>query len=133
MPFDDRSTSTPRVPQPRVTVDGGQAFRCPPGTSVLRAMIAAGRRDLPVGCRSGGCGVCRVRIDQGRYATKLMSKAQVSDTDRAAGIALACQVFPESDLELTALGPTKNSGRTPQQPRATASNPTPNSSIKGTA
>jgi ferredoxin len=67
-------------------------------------MVAAGRRDLPVGCRSGGCGVCRVRVDEGEYTVGPMSAAQVDAQDAAQGIALACRLFPTTDLRVTALG-----------------------------
>lgn len=77
---------------------------CPRGTSVLRAMVAAGLRHLPVGCRSGGCGVCRIRVDHGEYTLGRMSTAQVDDTAAANGIALACQLFPTSDLDVSPLG-----------------------------
>jgi ferredoxin len=87
-----------------VDIEGEGRIVCPPGTSVLRAMVAAGRRDLPVGCRSGGCGVCRVRVDEGEYTVGPMSAAQVDAQDAAEGIALACRLFPSTDLRVTALG-----------------------------
>lgn len=87
-----------------VDIEGEGRVVCPPGTSVLRAMVAAGRRDLPVGCRSGGCGVCRVRVDEGEYTVGPMSAAQVDAQDAAQGIALACRLFPSTDLRVTALG-----------------------------
>ncbi len=80
---------------------------CPRGTSVLRAMVAAGLRHLPVGCRSGGCGVCRIRVEHGEYTLGRMSATQVDDTAAAQGVALACQLFPTSDLRITPLRPTE--------------------------
>lgn len=80
------------------------AFTCRPGQSVLAAMSAAGARELPVGCRSGGCGVCRVQVLAGDFDCGLMSGAQISPEDRAQGVVLACQTFPRSDLRVRALG-----------------------------
>ena len=92
--------SGPRV----VEVAGQGAIVCPPGMSVLRAMVASGRGDLPLGCRSGGCGVCRVRVDHGDYTVGVMSAAQVDAEAAAQGIALACRLFPSTDLRVTHIG-----------------------------
>lgn len=90
----------------QVFVEGANAaFVCREHQSVLGAMTQAGQRCLQVGCRSGGCGVCRVQVTSGDFDTGLMSAAQVSGSDRRSGMALACQLFPRSDLHLRALGP----------------------------
>ena len=57
-------------------------------------------RRLPVGCRRGGCGVCRVRVLAGQYRSDLMSRSHVSAEDEAAGVVLACCIYPLSDLSL---------------------------------
>jgi CDP-4-dehydro-6-deoxyglucose reductase len=67
------------------------------------------RLPIRVGCRRGGCGVCRVRVLSGDYSTCKMSRAHVSDTDETARYALACCLFAESDLaiEPAFLGPRR--------------------------
>lgn len=55
---------------------------------------------LPVGCRRGGCGVCRVRITGGDYRSDTVSRAHVSEEDEAAGWTLACCIYPLSPLSL---------------------------------
>jgi len=82
----------------------GDVFPCRDDESVLAAMAAANRSTLQVGCRSGGCGVCRVQVLDGRYDTGLMSSDQVPACDRARGNALACKLFPRQNLRLRALG-----------------------------
>jgi len=57
-----------------------------------------------VGCRGGGCGVCRVKILSGDYALGLMSKEYVSDAQQKLGYALACRVYPLSDMEVLYVG-----------------------------
>ncbi len=69
-----------------------------PGERVLHAFVRAGERAIPVGCRGGGCGACRVVVLSGDYDTLVMSRAHVSVEEQALGVALACRVLPHSDL-----------------------------------
>lgn len=55
---------------------------------------------LPVGCRRGGCGVCRVQITKGDYRADQMSRAHVTAEEEASGLVLSCCVYPLSDLSL---------------------------------
>lgn len=89
-----------------ITVEGtADVFPCPPEKNVLKAMEQLGRKGIPVGCRGGGCGVCRVQVvNGGSYHTGKMSREQVSVDDEKKGICLACKLFPEADLELKVLG-----------------------------
>jgi ferredoxin len=61
-------------------------FDCARSESVLAAMGQAGARGLTVGCRNGGCGVCRVQVLAGDYETGQMSAAQISADDHARGV-----------------------------------------------
>jgi ferredoxin len=84
-----------------IEIAGGDVrFPCRADQSLLAAMMAAGHRALAVGCRSGGCGVCRVRILSGRFATGHMNRAVVTVADEQAGILLSCRTFPRSDIRL---------------------------------
>ncbi len=78
-------------------VDGSE-FLCPGDERLLVAMERTIGRIIPVGCRRGGCGVCRVRIVEGAYTSGPMSAAHVSSAEQDAGYALACCVYPASDL-----------------------------------
>lgn len=81
-------------------------FSCAADERLLVAMERARLMDfgagwehvIPVGCRRGGCGVCRVRILAGTYTTAPMSAVHVPAEDQAKGYALACCVYPQSDL-----------------------------------
>ncbi|MGR8949439.1 MAG: 2Fe-2S iron-sulfur cluster binding domain-containing protein [Gammaproteobacteria bacterium] len=89
--------------------DSTDSFTCDSGQNVLAAMEKLGRKGIPVGCRGGGCGICRVRVIGGAqidrdYRTLKMSKAQVPDADREQGIALACKLLPLADIEVQPLG-----------------------------
>lgn len=85
----------------RVTLDGPErVLACEAGQDVLNAAMRAGMSWLPVGCRGGGCGVCRVAVRSGTYETGKMSKRLVTSDDPAVVLALACKLYPRSDLEL---------------------------------
>ncbi len=75
-----------------------QGFRARSDISVLVAMERAGQRQIPVGCRGGGCGKCRIRVLQGDYFSKRMSRAWISPEQELEGTVLACRVFARSDL-----------------------------------
>ena len=88
-----------------VTVEGaGEGFTCPAEERVLLAMERQGFKAIPVGCRGGGCGACSVFVVEGRYRTRKMSRAQVSEAEEREGYALACRLIPESDLTLRLAG-----------------------------
>lgn len=89
-----------RVFEVRV-VDDPDVYRVRSGERVLLEVERDPRgTPIQVGCRGGGCGVCRVRVVSGEYRVGRMSRAHVSEADEAAGYALACRLYPLSDLVL---------------------------------
>lgn len=78
----------------------GERFACRQGDLLLIAMERAGKRAISVGCRKGGCGMCKVRVLTGTYETLPMSRAQVSEAEQHAGFALACRLRPTSALQI---------------------------------
>ncbi|PKO38702.1 MAG: ferredoxin [Betaproteobacteria bacterium HGW-Betaproteobacteria-6] len=98
----------------------GERFRCSPNESLLVGMERLGKKGIPVGCRGGGCGVCKVEITGGTYLKRVMSREYVSVEDEAADRVLACRVRPTSDITLKVLGKmAKNVCRTPVVASAT--------------
>ncbi|UCV07066.1 2Fe-2S iron-sulfur cluster-binding protein [Dechloromonas denitrificans] len=98
-----------------VIEETGESFRCSPQESLLVGMERLGKKGIPVGCRGGGCGVCKIEITAGTFQTRVMSREYVSHEDEAAGRLLACRVMPASDIRLRVLGKmSKNVCRTPQ-------------------
>lgn len=65
-------------------------------------------RKLPVGCRRGGCGICRARVLAGTFRRVPMSRAHVSEQDEAAGLVLCCAIYPLSDLTVRLETPIKS-------------------------
>jgi len=87
-----------------IEIDGAAAvFACPDGQTLLSAMISARQFGIKVGCRNGGCGVCRVRVTKGRFGSQKMTRSRISEADEAEGIVLACRILPESNLAVKPL------------------------------
>jgi Ferredoxin len=66
------NASTPETPQRhRIELaDEQTCFNASSELSLLVAMERAGQALIPVGCRGGGCGKCRIRILKGEYFSK---------------------------------------------------------------
>jgi len=93
------------VPRYNVQIeDTGEHYPCADTRSLLEGMESLGRKGIPVGCRNGGCGVCKVAIHEGRYTSRVMSREHVSADEEAQGVVLACRVKPASDIRLAVLG-----------------------------
>ena len=89
----------------RITiVETGESYPCSSTDSVLQALARTGKRGIPVGCRGGGCGVCKVAVLSGSYQTRAMSRDHVSEEDQAAHRVLACRIYPESDVRVSVIG-----------------------------
>lgn len=89
----------------QVTIENtGETFACGEDCNVLKAMEQLRRKGIPVGCRNGGCGVCKVQVIEGRYAKRKMSRAVVSAEEEAQGCVLACKIQPQSDLRVNVVG-----------------------------
>lgn len=96
-----------------VRLESGEQFACAETEKVLSAMERAGVMTIQVGCRGGGCGACRVKVISGEFEVLRMSIKHVCPEDAEQGYALACRIFPRSDLligiacELPAFCPTE--------------------------
>jgi uncharacterized protein GlcG (DUF336 family)/ferredoxin len=66
--------------------------------------LSAARKNfipLPSGCRRGGCGMCKVKVIDGEYDHELLrSKEALSDEELNNRYALACLMYPKSDVQL---------------------------------
>lgn len=87
--------------------DTGEEFRCSPNESILAGMERLGRKGIPVGCRGGGCGVCKIEVVTGSFSARAMSRAHVSEQEEKDKQVLACRIRPTSDLQLRILDKLK--------------------------
>ncbi len=92
-----------------VIEDTDEGFQCDEKESVLAGMARLCRKGIPIGCRGGGCGVCKVQIISGSYMSCAMSRQHVSAEDESRGIVLACRIYPRSRLTLRVLGKMRKS------------------------
>lgn len=70
-----------------------------PGETILEAGLRSGIA-LPFECRSGGCGVCKCSIVQGRVDHGAYQESALTEEERRAGKVLMCVATPLSDLDL---------------------------------
>ena len=92
-----------------VNVPGsGERFSCSEDQHLLQGMQTVHLgvpmlEAIPVGCRGGGCGICRIRVLAGEYEAKKMSRKHIAVADQERGIVLACRVYPRSELSIEVL------------------------------
>ena len=84
-----------------------ETYPCAGNESLLTGMVRLGRKGIPVGCRNGGCGVCKVQVQSGSYSKRVMSREHVSEADEASGRVLSCRIKPTSDLRISVVGSMK--------------------------
>ena len=102
-----------------------ESYRCLDERSVLQGMEALGKKGIPVGCRQGGCGVCKEHVLEGSYDKRVMSRAHISAEEEAEGCVLSCRIKPTSDLRLSVVGSMKKTVcRSPSTTDASLSQPT---------
>lgn len=89
--------------------DTGETYSCDERESILTGMARLGRKGIPLGCRGGGCGICKVQVVDGQFEAGTMSRAHVSEQEQAAGTVLACRIMPHSDLAVQVVGKMKKS------------------------
>lgn len=85
-------------------IETDETLACSDQHNLLQSMERLGRKGIPVGCRNGGCGVCKVKIIEGACTRRVMSRAHVSLEEEQAGYALACRIIPTSDLTVSVVG-----------------------------
>lgn len=90
----DAREGAPPAAKLSVTLDGAEhRLQVPANATLLDTMLAAGLNP-PNSCRSGSCGACMCKVDEGSVTLKL--NAVLDEDDLAEGWTLACQGIPAS-------------------------------------
>lgn len=84
--------------------DVPQSFRCSEEQNLLAALSPVHHQRIQSGCHGGGCGVCKIKVRAGTYATRCMSRAHVTALEEEQGITLACRTYPRSDMQVDPWG-----------------------------
>ena len=90
------------VRMPTLTVDPDGVVVClRTGETVLEGLFRHGYA-YRVGCRRGGCAVCKVDIVSGEVDyTRTIASTVLTADERAAGVCLTCRAVPRTDLVIT--------------------------------
>lgn len=73
--------------------DTSEVFRCREDESLLLGMERLGKRGIPVGCRGGGCGVCKVRIESGEFGKRVMNRVSIDIGPTRHGITRGTTIY----------------------------------------
>ncbi|WP_434509656.1 2Fe-2S iron-sulfur cluster-binding protein [Desulfitobacterium sp. AusDCA] len=82
-------------------VDSEKSFICKETETLLAGMERAGVAMFPIGCRGGGCGICKVKIIEGEIEKETMSRTHVTLNEENDGIVLACRVRPKGNVKIS--------------------------------
>ncbi|MDP4105989.1 MAG: 2Fe-2S iron-sulfur cluster binding domain-containing protein [Bacillota bacterium] len=74
-------------------------FSCKDKQSVLDAARSQGIV-IQYACKGGGCGLCKIKVEAGKFEIGKSSKAVLPDAERELNYALACKTYPKSNLEV---------------------------------
>ncbi|MDR2487645.1 MAG: 2Fe-2S iron-sulfur cluster binding domain-containing protein [Clostridiales Family XIII bacterium] len=87
----------------RISITDGSrqlySYGCRADEPLLNGIWRLRCREIPRGCAGGGCGVCKIRVEQGEMTVfKPMSRAHITEEEERDGIVLACCTMPASDM-----------------------------------
>lgn len=92
-----------------VTV-GDRRVGCAPDQSLLDAFLRAGVW-MPNSCNQGTCGTCKLRVLDGDVDHRGSPLDTLTDEERQAGMALACQASPRGDVVVSSPAVTGGAAR----------------------
>nr|WP_295973529.1 2Fe-2S iron-sulfur cluster binding domain-containing protein [uncultured Bacillus sp.] len=76
-----------------------QELICLEDQSILDAACIQGVT-IKYACKGGGCGLCKIQVDEGLYKRGKSSKAVLPDSERELDYTLACKTFPQSNMKV---------------------------------
>ncbi len=87
---------------PRVTVQPGDVrVNIGEGSSILDGLYAAGYA-YRIGCRRGGCGICKVDLLDGQVDyDHSVAETVLTRQEKDSGTCLSCRAVPQGDVEVS--------------------------------
>ena len=55
---------------------------------------------IPYACKGGGCGLCKIKVQDGQFERLKCSKAVLNDEEIEMNYTLACKTYPKSHMEI---------------------------------
>lgn len=78
----------------------GTEIHVEPGDTVLAGLQKAGYA-YTVGCRRGGCGICKIDVIEGGFSyCRPVADSVVSEEERTDGTCLSCRAVPDTDVTI---------------------------------
>lgn len=78
----------------------GEVIYLEPGETLLAGLFKAGY-SYTVGCRRGGCAICKVDVREGGFSyNRPVADSVISESERTDGTCLSCRAVAESDLTI---------------------------------
>ena len=79
---------------------GGEVVPIRPGETILEGLYKAGYA-YRIGCRRGGCGICKVDLLDGevRY-NRVVAESVLSEQEKAEGACLSCRAVPDGEITI---------------------------------
>jgi CDP-4-dehydro-6-deoxyglucose reductase len=78
----------------------GEQILLEPGETILEGLYKAGY-SYRIGCRRGGCGICKVDLLDGEVTyNRVVADTVLTDVERAAGTCLTCRAVPSGPITI---------------------------------
>jgi ferredoxin len=89
----------------RIRVQGTEVdIQTYPSETMLDALKRTGNA-IRVGCRRGGCAICKVEVIEGTFEyTRPIADKVLTDEEQARGTCLTCRAVPTSDMVVSLEG-----------------------------
>ncbi len=86
---------------PTVTIHpSGEVIYLEPDETILGGLYKAGYA-YTVGCRRGGCAICKVDLHSGTVTyNRPIADGVLTEDERAGGVCLTCRAVPQSDITI---------------------------------
>ncbi|NLJ53305.1 MAG: 2Fe-2S iron-sulfur cluster binding domain-containing protein [Intrasporangiaceae bacterium] len=82
----------------------GEVIYLETGETVLSGLYKAGY-SYTVGCKRGGCGICKVDCHGGTFSyERPIASTVISDEERVDGTCLSCRAVPDTDITIELRG-----------------------------
>jgi ferredoxin len=72
---------------------------CREQESLLDAVNRQGFK-IPYACKGGGCGLCKIKVQDGQFDMLKCSKVVLPDEERLMNYTLACKTYPKTHMEI---------------------------------